>query len=58
MMKDSPALRCARDGQRENRISVAVAVARVLVPAAVARCPHEDGSLAFAALQSVKNNET
>lgn len=50
MMDDSPALRGARDGQREDRISVAVAVARVLVAAPVARCPHEDGSLALAAL--------
>lgn len=37
-------LRGAADGQSVNAVSVAVAVAVVLLPPAVSRGPHEDGS--------------
>jgi len=44
-----PALSGRADGQREDRVCVAVAVAVVSVPAAVAGCPDEDAALAVPA---------
>lgn len=46
------ALGRARDRQREDAVRVAIAVAGVGVPAAVARRPHEDRALALATLRA------
>lgn len=45
-----PSLSGATYGEGENAVSVAVAVARVCVAAAVARRPHENWSFAIATL--------
>ena len=44
-------LRCAAYGQRVDAVGVAIAGARVVEAAAVARGPHEYGAEAFAAVQ-------